>query len=118
MAYVKVNLELLNPDALQQNFIYVFLEKELRGLSHKFHTVVSVSDLYIPRIGPDIFLQAEYSDRLWEYINRSQTHECGNWDEGHAFPFLGIFVSHFWYCVFAVCDRCADLQPVVREHAS
>ncbi len=21
----------------------------------------------------------------------------------HAIPFLGIFVKHFWYCVFAVC---------------
>ncbi len=24
------------------------------------------------------------------YINRSQTHECGNWDWGRAIPFLGI----------------------------
>jgi hypothetical protein len=32
---------------------------------------------------------------LWEYINRSQTHECGNWDCGRAIPFLGIFVSNF-----------------------
>jgi hypothetical protein len=23
---------------------------------------------------------AEQADRSWEYINRSQTHECGNWD--------------------------------------
>jgi hypothetical protein len=22
----------------------------------------------------------KYVDRFWEYINRSQTHECGNWD--------------------------------------
>jgi hypothetical protein len=22
----------------------------------------------------------KYADRSWEYINRSQTHECGNWD--------------------------------------
>ncbi len=32
-------------------------EKELRGLSSNFHIYVSVSDLYIPRIGPHIFLQ-------------------------------------------------------------
>ncbi len=37
--------------------IYVFLEKELRGLSHNFHIHVSVSDLYIPTICPPIFLQ-------------------------------------------------------------
>ncbi len=36
--------------------IYVFPEKELRGLSPNLHIQVSVSDLYIPRIGPHIFL--------------------------------------------------------------
>ncbi len=37
--------------------IYVFPEKELRGLNPNFHIHVSVSDLYIPRIGPHIFLK-------------------------------------------------------------
>jgi hypothetical protein len=33
---------------------------------------------------------AKYVDRFWEYINRSQTHECRNWDWGRtAIPFLG-----------------------------
>jgi hypothetical protein len=32
-------------------------KKELRGLSPNFHTQVSMSDLYIPRISPHIFLQ-------------------------------------------------------------
>ncbi len=36
----------------KENPIYVFLFWELRGLSHNFHIHVSVSDLYIPRIGP------------------------------------------------------------------
>ncbi len=40
-----------------ENPIYVFPEKELRGLSPNFHIHTSVSDLYIPRIGPHIFLQ-------------------------------------------------------------
>ncbi len=40
-----------------ENPIYVFPEKELRGLSPNFHIHVSVNDLYIPRIGPHIFLQ-------------------------------------------------------------
>jgi hypothetical protein len=42
-----------------ENPIYVFLEKELRGLSPSFHFHVSVRDLCVPRIGPHIFLQAE-----------------------------------------------------------
>ncbi len=29
----------------------------------------------------------------WEYINCSQTHDCGNWDWGCTIPFLGI---HKW----------------------
>ncbi len=32
----------------------------------------------------------KYLDRFWEYINRSQTHECGNWNWGREIPFLGI----------------------------
>jgi hypothetical protein len=64
-----------------ENPIYVFPEKELHGLSPNFHIHVSVSDFYIPRIGPHIFLQQ----------NR-QTRECGNLDTCRAIPFLGIFV--------------------------
>jgi hypothetical protein len=40
-----------------ENPIYVFPEKELRGLIRNFNIRVSVSDLYIPKIGPHIFLQ-------------------------------------------------------------
>ncbi len=40
-----------------ENPIYVFLFLELRGLSPNFHIHVSVNDLYISRIGPQIFLQ-------------------------------------------------------------
>ncbi len=29
-------------------------------------------------------------------------HECRNWKRGRAVSFLGIFVSNFWYTVFAV----------------
>jgi hypothetical protein len=32
----------------------------------------------------------KYVDRSWEYINRSQSHECGNWDWGRAIPRKGI----------------------------
>jgi hypothetical protein len=54
--------------------------KELRGLSPDIHIHVSVSDLYIPTIGPPNFLQHNRQDRLWEYINRYQLHEFRNWD--------------------------------------
>ncbi len=73
----------------------------LRGLSPNFHIHVSVSDLYIPRIGPHIFLQQNrQTDRGKK--NRSQTYECGYWD---WISLLGIFVTNFQYCVFAVCHQ-------------
>jgi hypothetical protein len=84
-----------------KNPIYVFLFWELRGLSPNFHIQVSVSDLYIPMIGPHISCS-----RIGIWVlginNRSQTHECGNWDCGREIPFLGIFVSNFRYGFFAV----------------
>jgi hypothetical protein len=42
--------------ALQEISIYVFPEKEFGILSPNFHIHVSVSDLYIPKIDPPIFL--------------------------------------------------------------
>jgi hypothetical protein len=33
--------------------------------------------------------------RSWEYINRSQTHGCGNWERVRAVPFLGIYKWDF-----------------------
>jgi hypothetical protein len=41
----------------KENPIYVLLFWELRGLSPNFHVHVSMSDFYIPRIGPHISLQ-------------------------------------------------------------
>ncbi len=41
------------------------------------------------------FCCRKYVDRSWEYINRSQTHECGNWDWGRAIPRKGIHKCHF-----------------------
>jgi hypothetical protein len=43
-----------------------------------------------------------FADRLWEYVNRPQIHECRNWERGRAVSFMGIFVSNFWYSALAV----------------
>jgi len=87
-------------------WIYVFQEKELRGISCNFHFYVSMSDLYIPTFGPPTFLQQNrQTDQGNMYVNRSQKHQCRNWDCSRAVPFLGIVVSNLRYCVFAVCIR-------------
>jgi hypothetical protein len=49
----------------------VFPVKELRGLSPNFHSHVSASELYIPRITSAYSVAEKYVDRSWEYINRS-----------------------------------------------
>jgi hypothetical protein len=55
-----------------------FTEKKLRGHSPNFDIHVSMSDLYIPTIDLPILLQ-EICEPILFNINRSQTHECGNW---------------------------------------
>jgi hypothetical protein len=82
--------------------IYVFPEKELRGLSLNFHIYVSVSDLYIST-DRSYFPAAEYADRSWEFKNSTQKHEFRNWDCGRAIPFLGIYVSNFFGIVSLQC---------------
>ncbi len=112
------------------NYVYVFLFWELRGLSPNFHIYVSVSDIIFPG-SVHIFPTAEKADPSWEYIIRSQTHECGNWDWDPDIPFLGIFVSNFRHFVFAVwhqasesasdvptCVRCAAAARQIVCHTS
>ncbi len=37
-----------------------------------------------------LFCCRKYVDRSWKYVNRSQTHEWGNWDWSRAIPRKGI----------------------------
>ncbi len=84
-----------------ENPIYVFPEKELRGVSPEFNIHVFVSDLCIPRIGPHIFLQQNrHTDPGNIYSIQYMNVEIG--DCGRTITFLGIFVSNLLYCVCAV----------------
>ncbi len=80
-------LQRQNADNLKQ----IFPEKEYRGLSPNFHIHVSLSELYKFSRWVCLFCWRKYVDRSWEYINRSQTHECGNWGWGRAIPRKGIY---------------------------
>ncbi len=53
-----------------------------RGFIPNFHINLSVGDLHISRIGPPIFLQQTRQNQSGEYVNRSQIHECRNWERG------------------------------------
>ncbi len=77
-----------------ENSKQIFPEMKVRGLVPNFYTHESVSDLYISTISRLLCCIA-FVDQSWENINRSQIHECGNWECRRAVSFLGIFVSKF-----------------------
>jgi hypothetical protein len=63
-----------------ENLKQIFPEKEYRCLSPNFHIHhVSVRELYISTMELPFLCWWKYVDRSWDYINRSRTHECGNW---------------------------------------
>ncbi len=53
-------------------------------------TFMCLWQIYIFPQSVCLFCCWKYVDWSREYINRSQTHECGNWDWSRAIPFLGI----------------------------
>jgi hypothetical protein len=75
---------------------------ELHGLVSNFYIHVSVSDLYIPKIGPQTQFCKIGGPTMGIYLNCSQIHECRNWERGSAVSFLGIFGSHFLYSELSV----------------
>jgi hypothetical protein len=73
----------------KNNSKQIFPGKELRGVPNS-----CVRERFIYSQDRSAYSAAwKYVDRSCKYINRSQTHECGNWDWGPAIPFLGI---HKW----------------------
>jgi hypothetical protein len=82
-------------------FIYSFSGNS--AASAPISTFMCLWAIYIVPGSVYIFPPAEQGYRSWKYINRSQTHECRNWNcRGPDIPFLGIFVSKFRYFVFEV----------------
>jgi hypothetical protein len=95
----------------KENLVYVFPERELRDLSPNVHIHVSVSNLYIPTFGPPVFSCRRIGRPIRGIYISLMNVGIGT---VAAQSFLGIFVSNFRYCVFAVCSENISLiQPSV-----
>ncbi len=74
-------------------FLNKYSQKRNIGVSVPISTFMHLWVIYIfPRL-VFLFCWRKYVDRSWDYINCSQTHECGNWGWGCAIPRKGI---HKW----------------------
>ncbi len=72
-----------------------YFQNRIILLCHPLPTLIYLWEIYILYFQDRYAYSAtgKYVDRFWEYINRSQTHECGNWDWSRAIPRKGI---HKW----------------------
>jgi hypothetical protein len=59
----------------------------------RYRSVFAFVSISLTLLVSTYFAAAKYADRSWEYIDRSQIHECGNWERGRAVSFLGILHS-------------------------
>ncbi len=95
-------------DRIVKKILFMYFQRsKLCGLSPNFHNHVSVSDLYIPTVGPPIFCSSIGRPIVGVYVhvNRSQKHDCRTWEWGCAVSFLEIFVSNFRYTSSAIAVR-------------
>ncbi len=78
----------------------IFPGKVYRGLSPN-STLMGLWAIYIFPQSVSLFCWRKYVDRSWDYIIRSQTHECGNFGWGRAIPRKGIHKGDFRCSVVA-----------------
>ncbi len=85
-----------------QQFEFMYSQKRIARPRSQFpRSCVCERSIY-SHVRPIYFPAAEKAARPEKNINRSQNHECRNWDCSRAVPFLVRFFSNFRYCVFAV----------------
>ncbi len=77
-----------------------YSQKRNIGVSVPISTFIYLWVIYIFCL----FCWRKYVDQSWDYINRSQTHECGNWGWGRAIPRKGIHKWDFRCSAFVQCS--------------
>jgi hypothetical protein len=79
-----------------QNFETNIPRKGITGSQSQFpHSCVCERFIYSHDRSPYSAGGNKYVDRSWDYINRSETHECWNWCWGRAIPRKGIHNGDF-----------------------
>ncbi len=65
------------------------------GASVPISTFMCLWKMYLFLQSVCLFCWRKYVDQSWDYIDRSQTHECEIWDWGRAIPRKGIHKKDF-----------------------
>ncbi len=94
LSYMYVNNLCIQPTAKTQyrKFETNIPRKGIARPQSQFPQICLWAIYIIPR-SICLFCRRKYVDRSREYVNRSQTHECGNWEWGREIPRKGI---HKW----------------------
>jgi hypothetical protein len=99
-----------------------YSQKRNIGVSVPNYTFMRLWVIYIfPRL-VCLFCWRKFVHQSWDYINRSQTHECRNWGWGRAIPRKGIHKWDFrcsveptWRYVKCCRRRCNDMMSIATN---